>query len=87
MGQLFLCLPWPERRVRASVCPGNHVQSLMVRDKSEARKKGAFALGAWGGSVALLAGGFPVLSGVAVGGAAYLTFKWFMFRAKRGMRF
>jgi hypothetical protein len=24
---------------------------------------------------------------VAAGGAGYLTYKWFMFRAKRGMRF
>ena len=31
--------------------------------------------------------GWPVLGVGAAAGATYLTFKWFMFRAKRGMRF
>jgi len=30
---------------------------------------------------------WPVIGLVAAGGAGYLTYKWFMFRAKRGMRF
>lgn len=59
----------------------------MVRDKTEAKKKGFFALGGWAGSAVLLAAGTPVLATAAAGGAAYLTVKWFMYRAKRGMRF
>ena len=61
--------------------------SLVLRDKEVARKKGLWAVGAWTGS-ALLFGlaGIP-LGVAAAGGASYLTYKWFMFRAKRGMRF
>jgi hypothetical protein len=61
--------------------------SLMTQDKAEAKKKGVVAIGAWGGTALLLAGGFPVLGAVGVAGAGYLTVKWFMYRAKRGMRF
>ncbi len=61
--------------------------SSLTHDKSEAKKKGLMAAGAWGGSVVLMATGWPVLGGAAIGGAAYLTYKWFVFRAKRGMRF
>jgi F0F1-type ATP synthase assembly protein I len=62
-------------------------QSLMSRDKSEAKKKGTIALAAWVGSGVLFWHHWPIVGLAAVGGAAYLTFKWFMFRAKRGMRF
>ena len=61
--------------------------TLMLRDKADARKKGWLAVGAWGGSTLLLFGGFHVVGAGAVAGAAYLTYQWFMFRAKRGMRF
>ncbi len=61
--------------------------SLMSRDKAEARKKGLLALGAWGGAGVLMAIDWPIFAVAAVGGAGYLTYKWFMFRAKRGMRF
>lgn len=61
--------------------------SLMVRDKAIARKKGLYALGALGGSAFLFLSGAPVLGTLALGGAGYLAYKWFMFRAKRGMRF
>ncbi len=61
---------------------------LIEQDKNQAKKKGYIALGAWGGSALLLASGLPVWLGAAtVGGAGYLTYKWFMYRAKRGMRF
>jgi hypothetical protein len=60
---------------------------LIRQDKAEAKKKGLIAAGAWGGSALLLLGNFPILGGAGVAGAAYLTYKWFMFRAKRGMRF
>ncbi len=61
--------------------------SLVSQDKSEAKKKGLVALGAWGGSALLFAVSAPWLGVAAVGGAGYFTYKWFMFRAKRGMRF
>ena len=61
--------------------------SLVTRDKSEAKKKGLIAGAAWGGTVLLFAFGSPILGAAAVGGSVFLTYKWFMFRAKRGMRF
>jgi hypothetical protein len=62
--------------------------SLIARDKTEAKKKGYVALGAWGGSALLLFGlGWTVPGVGAAVGASYLTYKWFMYRAKRGMRF
>ena len=61
--------------------------SLMARDKEEAKKKGFMALGVWGGSAVLLAVGWPMTATGAAVGAAYLTYKWFTYRAKRGMRF
>jgi hypothetical protein len=62
-------------------------QSLMSREKSEARKKGLFAVSAWAGAGALIFYHAPFLGLLAGGAAAYLTYRWFMFRAKRGMRF
>jgi hypothetical protein len=61
--------------------------SLVSRDKAEAKKKGTLALAAWGGTALLFAVTSPFLAVPAAGGAAYMTYKWFMFRAKRGMRF
>ena len=61
--------------------------SLVARDKAEAKKKGLMAASAWGGTALLFAFTSPVLFVPAAGGAAYLTYKWFMYRAKRGMRF
>ena len=62
-------------------------QSLMSQDKAEAKKKGLFALSTWVGLGVLFVYHWPILGLEAVGGAAYLTYRWFMFRAKRGMRF
>lgn len=61
--------------------------SLVSRDKVEARKKGLWAAGAWTGAALLAVAGSPFLAVGAAGGGAYLTYRWFMFRAKRGMRF
>jgi hypothetical protein len=61
--------------------------SLVSRDKMEAKKKGLLAGAAWGGTALLFAFATPILAVPAAGGAAYMTYKWFMFRAKRGMRF
>jgi hypothetical protein len=61
--------------------------SLIERDKAEAKKKGIYAAAAWGGTVLLGVAASPILWLPAAAGAGYLTYKWFMFRAKRGMRF
>jgi len=61
-------------------------ESLMARDKAVARKKGMIALSAWAGT-GILVFYYPVLGLFAAAGAALLTYRWFIFRAKRGMRF
>lgn len=61
-------------------------ETLMSRDKAEARKKGLFALGTWAGA-GVLVFYHPMFGLLAGAGAAMLTFRWFMYRAKRGMRF
>lgn len=62
--------------------------SLASKDRDTARKKGFLAGAATAGSVALIAtGAAPVLGVVALVPAAYLVRDWFMFRARRGMRF
>ena len=63
------------------------MESLVSRDKNESKKKGVYAAAAWGGTVVagLVIG--PFVAVPAAAGAGYLTYKWFMFRAKRGMRF
>ena len=62
--------------------------SLMARDREEAKKKGILALGAAGRRGRCCSRwAAPILGAGAAAGAAYLTYKWFMFRAKRGMRF
>jgi hypothetical protein len=61
--------------------------SLIERDKAEAKKKGIYAAAAWGGTVLLGTAFSTVLWVPAAVGAGYLTYKWFMFRAKRGIRF
>jgi len=64
------------------------MESLISRDKTEAKKKGVYAAAAWGGTgVLLLAAGPGLLAAAGAAGAGYLTWKWFSFRAKRGMRF
>ena len=61
-------------------------ESLMSRDKAQARNKGLIALSTWVGA-GILVFYHPMLGLLAGVGAAVLTFRWFMFRAKRGMRF
>jgi len=64
------------------------MESLVARDKAQAKKKGMVAAAAWGGTLGLGLLSAPLLLVVPLGaGASYLTYKWFMFRAKRGMRF
>ena len=61
--------------------------SLAQKDRETALKKGIVASAATAGSVALIATVSPILGLVALVPAAYLVKDWFMFRAKRGMRF
>jgi hypothetical protein len=55
-------------------------------DQKTARNKGLLA-GATAAGAALLLLASPVVGAIGLGGAAYLTYDWFKFRAKRGMRF
>jgi hypothetical protein len=64
------------------------MESLVARDKAQAKKKGIFAAAAWGGTLVAGLVGLPMLLVVpGAAGAGYLTYRWFMYRAKRGMRF
>jgi hypothetical protein len=61
--------------------------SLIEGDKRTARRKGMTAAAVAGGGVALAVAGAPILGVIGLAGAGYLAYDWFMFRAKRGMRF
>jgi hypothetical protein len=64
------------------------MSSLAERDKEVARRKGLAAGAAAAGSVALIATGIaPILGIIGLIPSAYLVKNWFMYRAKRGMRF
>ena len=61
--------------------------SLADKDKDTARKKGIVAAAATAGAGALMFAVNPVLGVIALVPAGYLVKDWFMYRAKRGMRF
>jgi hypothetical protein len=62
--------------------------SLADNDKQTARKKGFVAAAATAGAGALIVtGAAPILGVIALVPAGYLIKDWFMYRAKRGMRF
>jgi hypothetical protein len=62
--------------------------SMLTTNQRIARKKGITAAVVGGAGLALLAVlNAPVLGIVGLVGGGYLTYDWFMFRAKRGMRF
>jgi tryptophan synthase beta subunit len=62
--------------------------SLVQRNKVVAKRKGATAVVAAAGAGVLAVAGAPVVVAVlGVAGAAYLTWDWFSFRLKNGMRF
>lgn len=61
--------------------------SLMSQDKKTARRKGLTAAAVAAGGTGLVLISWPFLGVLGLAGAGYLTYDWFMFRAKRGMRF
>ena len=62
--------------------------SLVSRDKIGSEEEGHAGRGRVGRHRAAgRAVHDPFLGVPAAGGAAYMTYKWFMYRAKRGMRF
>ncbi|HKA88034.1 MAG TPA: hypothetical protein VKE22_10225 [Haliangiales bacterium] len=61
--------------------------SLIEADKRTARRKGMTAAAVAGGAALLFVAVNPILGVAGLVGAAYLGYDWFMFRAKRGMRF
>ena len=64
------------------------MSELMTTQRGEAKKKGVFAAAAWGGTVVLGVASAPLLLIIpAAAGAGYLTWKWFLYRAKNGIRF
>ena len=53
-----------------------------------ARRKGLLAAAVGGGAALLVAtAAAPILGVAGLVGAGYLTYDWFMYRAKNGMRF
>ena len=64
------------------------VSSLVQRNKVGAKRKGTIAAVTAVGAGVVAAAGAPVIVGVlGLAGAAYLTWDWFSFRVKNGMRF
>jgi uncharacterized membrane protein len=61
--------------------------SLMQADKQTARRKGLVAAAVTGGGLAVAVTLSPILGILGLAGGGYLAYDWFMYRAKRGMRF
>lgn len=62
--------------------------TLREKDEQTAKKKGLLAGAAVAASIgAGVVASAPILAVVGLIPAAYLTYDWFMYRAKRGMRF
>ena len=61
--------------------------SLADKDKETARKKGLLATAATVGAGAAFVASAPIFGALLLVPAGFLVKDWFMFRAKRGMRF
>ena len=60
--------------------------SLVQRNKGVAKRKGALAVVAGGGAVALMVVVNPIVGVLGLAGAAFLGWDWLSFRIKNGMR-
>jgi hypothetical protein len=69
------------------VQPPRMASSLVQRNKVVAKRKGAMAAGVAAGAGVLAVAGAPVVGIIGLAGAVYLTWDWFSFRVKNGMRF
>lgn len=70
------------------VQPAGMASSLVQRNKLVARRKGTLAAAtAVGAGVVGVVAGAPVVAVLGLAGAAYLTYDWFSFRVKNGLRF
>ena len=63
------------------------MNTLRERDEETARKKGLMAGAALAASGLAAVAVAPTVAVLALVPTAYLAYDWFMFRAKRGMRF
>ena len=64
------------------------MSTLREKDEQKAKKKGLIAGAALAASVGVgVAAASPVLFVAGLVPTAYFTYEWFMYRAKRGMRF
>jgi hypothetical protein len=63
------------------------MSTLREKDEETAKKKGLMAGAAVVASGVAAVAVAPVVGAIALVPAAYLTYDWFMYRAKRGMRF
>jgi hypothetical protein len=61
--------------------------ALIEADKRTARRKGVTAAAVGAGAVTVTVLGAHIIGVIGLVGAGYLAFDWFMYRAKRGMRF
>ena len=62
--------------------------SLVQRNKVVAKRKGALAAVTAGAAGVVAVAGAPIILPIlGFAGAAYLTWDWFSFRVKNGMRF
>lgn len=61
--------------------------SLVQRNKAVAKRKGTLAAATAAGAGVVFVAGAPVVAILGLAGAAYLTWDWFTFRVKNGMRF
>jgi threonine/homoserine/homoserine lactone efflux protein len=61
--------------------------SLVQRNKAVAKRKGTLAAVTVAGAGVVVALAPPMLGIIGLAGAAYLTWDWFSFRLKNGMRF
>jgi threonine/homoserine/homoserine lactone efflux protein len=61
--------------------------SLVQRNKVVAKRKGALAAATAVGAGVVAAAGAPLVAVLGLAGAVYLTWDWFSFRVKNGMRF